>query len=324
MSSITAQGRGDTSPNLRPLSILRDLPAVADLIELCFSDSMDSEGKRYIRDMRRAGSDNSFLSWAEHAANTTSLPLTGYIWEEDGRIVGNVSVVPFRQQKQRLYLIANVAVHPSHRRRGIARALTERAMHHAHEKNINSIWLHVREDNHDAVKLYTDLGFVERSRRTAWQAPTDIHVKDFDTDVRLTYRHSYFWEMQRKWLARLYPDDLAWHRNWNFSSLRPGFWNWLYLLFVDFHVSNWAAVKGDELQATLSWLPSSGRGDGLFAAIGPGSAPEALTLLLINARRQLYNFHSTISLDFPVSDFDDAIRLAGFTPLRTLLWMQAT
>ena len=64
MSSITIPARGESHPNLRPLSILRDLPAVADLIELCFSSTMDTDGRRYVQDMRRAGNDNSFVRWA--------------------------------------------------------------------------------------------------------------------------------------------------------------------------------------------------------------------------------------------------------------------
>lgn len=135
MSSITVPARADHHPNLRPMSILRDLPAVADLIEQCFSSTMDSDGRRYVQDMRRAGNDNSFLKWANRVAESTSLPLTGYVWEEGHHIVGNVSVVPFRQNKNRLYLIANVATHPDYRRRGIARALTVRAMQHAREKS---------------------------------------------------------------------------------------------------------------------------------------------------------------------------------------------
>src|SRR5690242_21297419 len=107
MSSITVSTPGKQHPQLRPLSIFRDLPAVADLIELCFSSTMDTEGKRYIQDMRRAGSDNAFLKWANQAAESTSLPLTGYVWDENGRIVGNVSLVPFRQRRQKIYLIAN-------------------------------------------------------------------------------------------------------------------------------------------------------------------------------------------------------------------------
>ena len=123
MASFTISARAEQHANLRPLSILRDLPAVADLIEMCFSSTMDNEGKRYVQDMRRAGKDNSFLQWANRAAESTSLPLTGYVWEENGRIVGNASLVPFRNNHQRVYLIANVAVHPEYRRKGIALSL---------------------------------------------------------------------------------------------------------------------------------------------------------------------------------------------------------
>jgi len=170
MASITVAARTQSHPNLRPLSIFRDLPAVADLIEMCFSNTMDTEGKRYLQDLRRAGNNNAFLKWANRTAETTALPLTGYVWEENGRIVGNASLVPFRHRKQRIYLVANIAVHTDFRRRGIARALTEQAMKHAHEKKADAIWLHVRDDNLGAVDLYTRLGFAERARRTTWQA----------------------------------------------------------------------------------------------------------------------------------------------------------
>lgn len=323
MSSITIPARGENHPNLRPLSILRDLPAVADLIEMCFSSTMDSDGKRYVQDMRRAGNDNSFVKWANRAAETTSLPLTGYIWEENGQIVGNTSLVPFRHNKERIYLIANVAVHPAHRRKGIARALTERAIQHARDKNINNIWLHVREDNPGAIELYTKLGFVERARRTSWQATTDLYAQKLETDIAITGRHPSFWTTQLNWLSRLYPSALSWHRDWNINSLRPGFWNWLYLMFMDTNIRQWAAVRNDQLHATLSWIPL-GRGESLFAAAGEGSAPEALTALLIQARREIYQQYPNIFLEFPVSAFDVAIHAAGFKPLRTLIWMQAT
>ena len=325
MSSITLSARADAHPNLRPLSILRDLPAVADLIEMCFSNTMDNEGKRYVQDMRRAGSDNSFLHWANRAAESTSLPLSGYIWEENGKIVGNASLVPFRHNKQRIYLIANVAVHPDFRRRGIARALTERAMQHAREKKVNNIWLHVREDNPGATDLYTKLGFVERARRTSWQANTDPHAPTLQTDFAITNRHPNDWPIQLNWLLRLYPDFLAWHRNWSINSLRPGFWNWLYLLFVDINIRQWTAIRtgSGTMEAALAWIPS-GRGESLFAAAGERSDPHALTTLLIQARRDLSHFYPNITLEFPAAELDDAIQAAGFKSVRTLIWMQAT
>ncbi len=323
MASITIPARSEPHPNLRPLNILRDLPAVADLIEVCFSSTMDSEGKRYVQDMRRAGSDNSFIKWANRAAETTSLPLSGYVWEEDGKVVGNASLVPFKHNKQRIYLIANVAVHPEHRRKGIARALTERAMQHASEKKVNTIWLHVREDNGGAVELYTKLGFIERARRTNWQAVTDFHAPALNTDIAVTNRHPHDWPTQLHWLSRLYPDPLAWHRNWNFRSLRPGFWNWLYLLFVDINVRQWSALRKDHMEAALAWIPY-GRGESLFAATGERSDPAALTALLLQARRDLAHSHPNIALEFPSGEFDGAILAAGFKSQRTLIWMQAT
>lgn len=323
MASFTISARAEQHANLRPLSILRDLPAVADLIEMCFSNTMDNDGKRYVQDMRRAGKDNSFLQWANRAAESTSLPLTGYIWEENGKIIGNASLVPFRNNKQRVYLIANVAVHPDHRRKGIARILTERAIQHAHEKKINNIWLHVRDDNPGAIQLYTKLGFVERARRTSWQAVTDSHAPTLQTDIVLTNRHPRDWQTQLNWLSRLYPDLLAWHRNWTFASLRPGFFNWLYLLFIDMNIRQWTAVRNNYMEASLSWIPD-GRGESLFPAISDRSDPDALTALLLQARRDLSPYYPKVAMEFPSSEFDGAILAAGFKSIRTLIWMQAT
>lgn len=54
MSSITIPVKANDHPHIRPLNVLRDLSAVADLIELCFSPTMDHDGQRYLSDMRRA------------------------------------------------------------------------------------------------------------------------------------------------------------------------------------------------------------------------------------------------------------------------------
>lgn len=323
MASVTIPVRGETHNHLRPLSVLRDLPAVADLIEVCFSSTMDSEGRRYVQDMRRAGRDNSFLQWASRAVESTSLPLTGYVWEEEGRVVGNSSLVPFRSGNRRVYLVANIAVHPDYRRRGIARALTERAMQHARERQVNDIWLHVRDDNPGAVDLYAKLGFVERARRTSWQAYTDPNAVMQFPDVAVGARDPADWPVQQEWLERSYPGQLSWHRNWSFNQLRPGLVNWLYLLFVDMNVRQWAAYRNGRFEAALAWLPN-GRGESLYAAAGQGSAPEALTSLLLKARRDLASQQHTIALEFPAGSLDHAIFTAGFSRLRTLIWMQAT
>jgi ribosomal protein S18 acetylase RimI-like enzyme len=340
MSSITIPVKVKDHPNVRPLNVLRDLPAVADLIELCFSSTMDNDGQRYLSDMRRASHDDSFLNWASHMAETASMPLMGYVWEQDGRIIGNSSLIPFRDHGRRVYLIANVATHPDHRRHGIGRALTERCMQQARDKGAYAMWLHVRDDNPGAIQLYEELGFQEIARRTTWQSAPDRYVPMPQTDIQITMRQTRFWPFQQDWLHRLYPDVLSWYHSWNFNALRPGLLSWFYLLFVDFNIQQWAAVRNDQLLATLTWMPQTGRSETLYAATKPTPPKvgwdaasgeldtvtnlqgEALTLLLIHARRTLSSY-SSLSLDFPAGDLDDAIRDAGFRPRRTLLWMRA-
>ena len=315
---------------MRPLNMFRDLSTVADLIELCFSPTMDNDGQRYLSDMRRASRDEPFLRWASRVTETTALPLTGYVWEQDGRIVGNASLIPFRDKGRRIYLIANVAVHPDYRRRGIGRALTERVMKQARDKRASSVWLHVRDDNSGAIKLYADLGFEEIARRTTWSARPDSFITrpsgtiqgGPNTGIQTAPRQPRFWATQQEWLRRLYPDALNWYHAWNINALRPGLWNWLYLLFVDFNIRQWAAVRNGELLATLAWTPQGGRAESMYAAIGPDSDPEALTQLLLHARRVLPN-PSDLSLDFPAGEMTGAISAAGFKPRRTLLWMRA-
>ena len=323
MTSITLQARSEAHPNLRPLNILRDLPGVADLVELCFSNTMDNEGRSYVRQMRDAGRDSFFLSWANKMTESASLPLSGFVWEDNGKIVGNASLVPFKHNKQKIYLIANIAAHPDYRRRGIARALTEKSVQQARQKKADSIWLHVRDDNPGAVQLYSDLGFVERARRTTWQANTDPLLTGPETGFNITGRQPRFWPQQRDWLQHLHPDELSWHRNWNWKSLEPGLYNWFYRLFVETEVRQWAALKNGALQAVVSWTSIGGRyADPLWAAMNPNGDETALMALLLTARKQL-SHRRNLSLEYPAGQAVESIRSAGFTEHRTLIWMQA-
>jgi ribosomal protein S18 acetylase RimI-like enzyme len=323
MSSITIPVKTQDHPHLRPLNVLRDLSAVADLIELCFSPTMDNDGQRYLSDMRRASRDDSFLRWASRMSETASMPMLGYVWEQDGRIIGNASLIPFRDKGKRIYLVANVATHPEYRRRGIGRALTERVMKQAHDKKASAIWLHVRDDNPGAIKLYQDLGFQEIARRTTWQGNPDHRLSTPHNEIQIVTRQPRFWPLQQDWLRRLYPEDLGWYQSWNTNALRPGLWNWFYLLFIDFSIKQWAAVRNDELLATLTWMPHGGRSESLYAATGTGAAGrEALTALLIHARRTI-TYPPYLTLDYPADEMTEAISEAGFRPRRTLLWMRA-
>jgi ribosomal-protein-alanine N-acetyltransferase len=61
--------------------------------------------------------------------------------------------------------IANIAVAPRFRRRGLGRRLLAFVLNRASEKGLQSATLEVRAGNQVAQALYTDFGFVEVARR---------------------------------------------------------------------------------------------------------------------------------------------------------------
>jgi ribosomal protein S18 acetylase RimI-like enzyme len=330
MTSVPLQARSVTNRYVRPLNVLRDLPRVADLIELCFATNMDSEGQSYVRQMRRASRDSSFLKWANSAFESASLPLSGFVWEQDGRIIGNASLVPFRHNGKRIYLVANVATHPEYRRQGIASILTERTMKLARQRGADGLWLHVRTDNPGAIQMYADLGFVERARRTTWRTSKGGIRNGFpsyasDSDASglpiVTKRYAHFWSQQLAWLNQLHPESLNWYRSINWKRLRPGPWNWFYRLFIEFDLQQWAVLKKGRLQGVLAWLPATHNAS-LWLACDPEADTESITSLLQMARHSL-TYRQSLVLEHPAGLQEQALLAAGFNVYRTLIWMRS-
>jgi ribosomal protein S18 acetylase RimI-like enzyme len=151
--------RHQSLQGLRPVNPLTDLKPIAELIELAFGDALDQSSREMLREMRA-------LAWLLGPAfwllSASQSPLAdsfgGYVWVEDGRIVGNVTV--HRQQHARRgWFISNLAVHPSHRRKGLARRLLLAGLEMAREKGAPRISLEARADNVPARRLYEELGF---------------------------------------------------------------------------------------------------------------------------------------------------------------------
>jgi ribosomal protein S18 acetylase RimI-like enzyme len=98
-----------------------------------------------------------------------------YVAEEDGQIVGLVHVL-VRQAPdvpilvpRRYAVIENIVVSRAHRRRGIGRALIERAQHWAAEQGLTRVELNVWEFNEGAMAFYRELGYTTATRRM-WRA----------------------------------------------------------------------------------------------------------------------------------------------------------
>ncbi len=323
MASITAQVLRPPTGPLRPLNILRDLPQVADLIELCFATTIDDDGQSYLQQMRRASHDNDFLRWADKVVDSTSMPLSGFVWEENGRIVGNASLVYQSYQGRKIALIANVATHPDFRRRGIGRALTERAMAHARRRDARELWLQVRDDNPTAIKIYADLGFVERARRTTYYSKPGTPILLPQHGVSVTPVSPRDWPLQREWLRRAHPDELSWYVHWDWNPLGPGVWNWIYRAFMESEVRQWAARRDAKLLATLSWIPTTRAASMLWLAADPHADPADLRSVLEVARRDLA-YYRRLTVEYPAGEMTAAIESGGFEAFRTLIWMRAS
>ena len=112
---------------LRPVHLRTDLAGMAELLELCFGATMDEAGHSAIREMRMVSQSGS-LSLLFHGLDRLLGGLEqGFVWIEDGRLVGNVSVSPanYPHSMGKGFIIANVAVHPDYRGLGIAGKLYE-------------------------------------------------------------------------------------------------------------------------------------------------------------------------------------------------------
>jgi GNAT superfamily N-acetyltransferase len=311
-----------TPGRIRSLNPVRDLPAVADLVELCFKSTMDRDGKRYLQDMRRSAENSSFMKWASRTADSMSLPLTGFVWEDGGRIIGNVSMIPYNRRDKRVILIANVATHPDYRRRGIGRQLTDAAMKHARERHVDEIWLHVREDNPGAITLYEDLGFKERFRRTTYHSSSSAPVMQAVQGTQIRSRYASDWPRQRDWLERHHPQGINWYYSTFWNVLQPGLMNALGNILGDITVDHWTAWRGSVIQAAASVIYGRDRADTLWAAASPDDSEESFHALLARIRSSM-DPRRGLLLEYPAHQSEDSIRAAGFVLHRTLLWMKA-
>ena len=64
--------------------------------------------------------------------------------------------------------ITNLAVHPDHRRQGVARALLESLLSGARQRGVELVFLEVRPTNAEAIGLYGSFGFQVIGRRKGY------------------------------------------------------------------------------------------------------------------------------------------------------------
>ncbi|MBX3011090.1 MAG: GNAT family N-acetyltransferase [Caldilineaceae bacterium] len=145
---------------IRPFDIGCDLRPVAELIADAFAHELDQRGNAALREMRIMSHIGALLKLLNHSTGEFNDLFGGFVWVEDGKVVGNVTVQKADSTGNR-WQIANVAVAPAYRGRGISRRLMSKALEYVAESHGEWAVLQVYAQNKIARHLYEQLNFEE-------------------------------------------------------------------------------------------------------------------------------------------------------------------
>ena len=162
LKSPAAARLSPEEPSLRPITLSTDLRQISDLLELVFHEERrGGPGAPHPPGMGALGPLAPLVGLLAPFLPGVGGVIKGFVWTEAGRIVGNVNLNRSTWDRD-TWIIGNVAVHPTHRRRGIGRELTEAALQLARQKQAKRVILDVRDDNEKAYGMYTGLDFQHR------------------------------------------------------------------------------------------------------------------------------------------------------------------
>ncbi len=214
---------------LRPISSMRDVTHASALIERAFAEDMDASGRSAMRELRWM---SAAFGWTDFFSTPGQGIMPGFVWIENDRIVGNVTV-------RRLgvfgrgWMIGNVAVDPAWRRRGIARGLMNAAIDLARDHDAGWIALQVRSDNTAAHDLYRSLGFEDTGEMVYFERAVFDRITPPAQPIEGRLRPAHPSDTDQLFLLAqsLVPDAVRWAEPVYRSSFEVGlerrFTNWL-------------------------------------------------------------------------------------------------
>ena len=263
----------------------------------------------------------SRVGWIGWVLNYWLLPPAahpfGFVWEVDGRIVGNASLLRVEGCPRR-WVLSNVAVYPDHRRRGIGRALVQASIDLVQRRRGEVILLQVERDNRVAQVLYAAYGFRPLSTRTTW-----VRRKYQALPVTAEYglarrRKRGEWHEQWELARRVYPEGLIWPFPVAASLFHP---HSLTGAFGLHNMRHWVWSEGGKLLASLVARRGIERGSWrLILVVEPQARGRVEVGLLARALDDLTPSNHVV-LDYPAGLAVVELRELGFQPERTLTWM---
>lgn len=321
---MTAVVLRQVEQGLVPFHPLRHMGQVADLMNEAFSGELGPWARQTLLRMQRMARWGvlGFLIWGIDLDQESP----GFVWVEDGRVVGNVS---FRRAATTGgWMIGNVAVHPRWQGRSIGRALVEAALEEIAARGGVWVGLEVRADNAPARRLYERLGFepvgesleLARPEGLPWPGVAGLRPLPMRR-AGATESHALYL-LSRNGLPRTHQEVLEIRP----SAYRAG-WEARISAWLEGRNENWWVLKDEqELSGALrltSYRP--GRWHEVEVLIRPPrrddlGGPLVATALAFLARRPAWETVTTLpGVRMRLETF---FADAGFRPLRRLLQMR--
>lgn len=318
-ASQTGNGPRQVDPN-------KDLPQLIELLRLVFGKELGAEGHQFFSSIPDSRTPAIFWRFDPMMARLTP----GYIWEVDGNLVGNVTLLPTRSETR--YLVANVAVHPDFRRRGIARMLMAAVHEEVHQRHGGEILLQVDYDNELALGLYRSLGYDVRGSMITWRSSVsrirdlllDNSANTYIADVRKLEQGR--WKEAYQLDKGALPSDLHWpdalEADIYKRSLRRRASDFLNGRFQH----SWMTVDGENRMNGLATISGEwGRPHQLYLRVHPlwrGRLERLLLQKLIDGLRTLPRRNVQLAHLADDDVVNDLLTTANFSRHRTLTHMR--
>jgi ribosomal protein S18 acetylase RimI-like enzyme len=327
-AALVRQRAASEDGRLQPTNLIRDLYQIAQLVETCFGASLDASGRAAIEEMKWVGRLGPLLLIVALLDRLGIEMGRGFVWRVGRHVVGNVSLFAAGHHPWlgRGWLIANVAVHPSYQRRGIAHTLMQAAMARVEQQRGRWVVLQVEEGNAPALTLYQGMNFTIYETLNQWESTRGMeHEPDFRADelsvrprtpadspaeIDLIFRRARVGAMA--WTQPLSKTDVQ-------GSLLEG---------ADFSRERWALpdpVNPNRLLGSL-WITSSGwRRSRISLFLDPElESPSARQALLraVLARPDMENRIIRIETTAGDSPIEEMLKSLGFRKTRSLIQMR--
>jgi ribosomal protein S18 acetylase RimI-like enzyme len=323
---------------LRPVDPSRDMGQVAALMEEAFASNLTRQSREALRELKIMSYFGPFLWLLDRTNPQFHETFQGFVWIENGRVVGNVNVGRIGSYSPR-WLISNVAVRPNHQGRGIAHHLVQAAIDLAREHGGEWAILQVHTDNAPARRLYQGLGFEQIT------AVTELHLgrarpiafpplKDPSTGSEqgfvLRRRNYSEWRKEYKLALAATSKEAQWlnplHAHQFMIGLDQRLSRWLSSLIAGRKEHRLAVEEGDRFAATLAVQASRWRGEhSLELMVHPDYRGQLEEMLINKALGILGGYPKRgVAVSHPAEHQEaiEALKLRGFIEKRTLAQMR--